>query len=133
MILKPGSILPGFFKDPLPITNSKMTESYSNQFIELSDYWLSITRRDYPIRGFGKWILHTGEPHRLYQILREELLAGALKDASSMKTRTEPGGRGCGLYPHSALHRPGEAAEVGGGAGGAGRCTQVPALPVGHL
>ena len=83
-----------------------MPDTNQSPFIELSDYWLSITRKEYPIRGFGKWILHTGEPHRLYQILREGLLAGALKDASSMKTKAEPpqgAGAGAGaIYIHTA-------------------------------
>ncbi len=85
-----------------PLNN--MADTNQSPFIELSDYWLSITRKDYPIRGFGKWILPTGEPHRLYQILREGLLSGALKDASSMKTKAEPpGGAGAGaVYIHTA-------------------------------
>ena len=85
-----------------PLNN--MADTNQSPFIELSDYWLSITRKDYPIRGFGKWILPTGEPHRLYQILREKLLAGALRDASSMKTKAEPPqGAGAGaVYIHTA-------------------------------
>ena len=67
-----------------------MPDTNQSPFIELSDYWLSITRKDYPIRGFGKWMLFTKEPHRLYQILREGLTSGALRDAYSMKTKVEP-------------------------------------------
>ena len=67
-----------------------MSDTNQSPFIELSDYWFSITRKDYPIRGFGKWILTAEEPHRLYQILREGMLAGALRDAYSMKTKAEP-------------------------------------------
>lgn len=58
--------------------------------IELNDYWLSITREDFARRGYGKWMLATDEPHQLYMILREELAAGELADASSIKTRQEP-------------------------------------------
>ena len=67
-----------------------MAEPTSDQFIELEDYWLSLTRQDYPGRGFGKWSLFTEQPHRLYRILEEVLKSGALRDATSMKTRTEP-------------------------------------------
>lgn len=67
-----------------------MTELNSSAFIELSDFWLSITRQDYPRRGFGKWSLFTEEPHRLYRILEKLMKSGALADAYSMKTRTEP-------------------------------------------
>jgi hypothetical protein len=68
-----------------------MSEPNQSPFIELSDYWLSLTRKDYPSRGFGKWSLFTEQPHRLYRILEELLKSGALRDAYSMKTRTEPG------------------------------------------
>ena len=76
----------------------------NSPFIELSDYWLSITRKDYPFRGFGKWILSVEEPHRLYQILREVLLAGALPAAYSMKTKAEPpqGAKAGDVYIHTA-------------------------------
>jgi len=57
----------------------------NSPFIELSDYWLSITRKDYPFRGFGKWMLQTEKPHRLNQILRGGLLTGALGNASYRK------------------------------------------------
>jgi len=59
-------------------------------FIELNDYWLSITREDFALRGYGKWMLATDEPHQLYQILKKELQAGRLADAFSIKTREEP-------------------------------------------
>ncbi len=68
-----------------------MAETNQSPFIELEDYWLSITRQDFPKRGFGKWSLFTEQPQRLYRILEEVLKSGALKDAYSMKTRTEPG------------------------------------------
>jgi hypothetical protein len=67
-----------------------MADTTSDPFIELEDYWLSITRKDYQIRGFGKWMLFTEEPHRLYQILKERMLARLLRDAYSMKTKAEP-------------------------------------------
>ncbi len=67
-----------------------MTVHKSEPFIELEDYWISITRKDYQIRGFGKWMLYAEEPHRLYQILREGLMTGALRDARSLKTKAEP-------------------------------------------
>ena len=82
-----------------------MPDSNQSPFSELSDYWLSITRKEYPLRGFGKWMLFTEEPHRLYQILRELLLAGALPAAYSMKTKAEPLPQGAGtgdVYVHSA-------------------------------
>ena len=81
-----------------------MTDTNQSPFIELSDYWLSITRKDYPFRGFGKWILSADEPHRLYQILREMLLAGALPAAYSMKTKAEPpqGAKAGDVYIHTA-------------------------------
>jgi hypothetical protein len=59
-------------------------------FIELNDYWFSITREDFALRGYGKWMLYTDEPHQLYQILKKELQAGRLADAFSIKTRQEP-------------------------------------------
>ena len=70
-------------------------------FIEKSDYWTSLTRRgDYP-RGMGKWMLHTNQPHRLFRILKEELLAGKLLEAYSLKTKTEePPERGA-VYLHT--------------------------------
>jgi hypothetical protein len=66
-----------------------MADTTSDPFIELSDYWLSITRKDYPFRGFGKWSLFSEEPHRLYRILEDLLKSRALGDAYSMKTRSE--------------------------------------------
>jgi hypothetical protein len=76
-----------------------MTDTSS--YLEQTDYWTSITRPgDYP-RGMGKWMLHTTEPHRLYGILREEMLAGKLGDAYSIKTKTEaPPERGA-VYTHT--------------------------------
>ena len=59
-------------------------------FIELNDYWLSITREDFPLQGFGKWMLYTDEPHQLFKILKDELIDGAFPDAFSIKTRSEP-------------------------------------------
>jgi hypothetical protein len=81
-----------------------MPDTNQSPFSELSDYWLSITRKDYPFRGFGKWILSAEEPHRLYQILREMLLAGALPAAYSMKTKAEPaqGAKAGDVYIHTA-------------------------------
>jgi len=81
-----------------------MSDTNQSPFIELSDYWLSLTRQDFPRRGFGKWSLFTEQPLRLYRILEEVLKSGALKDAYSMKTRTEPGeGSKVGkVYLHSA-------------------------------
>ena len=79
-----------------------MTELESSAFIELSDYWLSITRQDHPARGFGKWSLFSEEPHRLYRILEELLKSGALADVYSMKTRTEPRGGVEKVYVYSA-------------------------------
>ncbi len=69
---------------------NNMADTNQSPFSELSEYWLSVTRKDHYARGFGKWMLFTGEPHRLYQILREELLAGALREASSLKTKAKP-------------------------------------------
>jgi len=68
-----------------------MADTNQSPFIELEDYWLSITRQDFPRRGFGKWSLFTEQPQRLYRILEEVLKSGALKDSYSMKTRAEPG------------------------------------------
>ena len=59
-------------------------------FIELSDYWLSITREDYALRGYGKWILYTDTPHKLFGFLKEEMFKGGLADAFSIKTLAEP-------------------------------------------
>ncbi len=64
--------------------------SKPSPFIELNDYWLSITREDFPLQGFGKWMLYTDEPHQLFKILRDELLDGGFPDAFSIKTRSEP-------------------------------------------
>jgi hypothetical protein len=79
-----------------------MTETSENPFIELSDYWLSITRKEFPNRGFGKWSLATEEPHRLYRILREILISGELRDAYSIKTKSEPSAGGGAVYIHTA-------------------------------
>jgi len=81
-----------------------MADPTSDQFIELTDFWLSLTRKDYPSRGFGKWSLFTEQPHRLYRILEGLLKSGALGDAYSMKTRTEPreGAKVERVYLHSA-------------------------------
>ena len=59
-------------------------------FIELNDYWLSITREDFALRGFGKWMLSTDEPHQLFQILKGEMQDGGLPDVFSVKTLEEP-------------------------------------------
>jgi hypothetical protein len=64
--------------------------SKSAPFIELNDYWLSITREDFALPGYGKWMLYTDEPHQLFNILREEMLPGGLADVFSIKTRSEP-------------------------------------------
>jgi len=64
--------------------------SKTTPFIELNDFWLSITREDFALRGYGKWMLATDEPHQLYQILKKELQAGKLAEAFSIKTREEP-------------------------------------------
>jgi hypothetical protein len=67
-----------------------MPETDPSPFIELSDYWLSITLKEYPTRGFGKWTPSTEEPQRLYGILREALISGGLSDTSSIKTVAKP-------------------------------------------
>ena len=73
----------------------------TSPFIEQTDYWTSITRPgDYP-RGMGKWMLHTGEPHRLYGILKEEMQAGKLGEAYSIKTQTEKPSAGGAVYLHT--------------------------------
>jgi hypothetical protein len=64
--------------------------SQSQPFIELDDYWLSITREDFPLQGFGKWMLQTDEPHQLFTILRDELRDGTFPNVFSIKTRSEP-------------------------------------------
>ena len=81
-----------------------MTVHKSEPFIELEDYWISITHRNHFARGFGKWILSTKEPHRLYQILREGLMTGALRDARSIKTKAEPpqGAKAGDVYVYTA-------------------------------
>jgi len=82
----------------MPDTNSPFTE--------LEDYWLSITRKNYPFRGFGKWMLYTEEPHRLYRILENLIKSGALGDAYSIKTKTEPteGAKAGEVYIHTASY-----------------------------
>ena len=90
----------------LPVTKSQglkaMTDPNPTPFIEYTNYWISITRQSFPRRGFGKWSLFTEEPHRLYRILEEVLKSGALGDAYSMKTRTEPREGLEKVYVHSA-------------------------------
>ena len=71
------------------------------EFIENSGVWLSLTRRETGVRGLGKWMLHTGEPHRLYRQLKEQLLAGKLPDAAGIKTRAEQPAEGGAVYLHS--------------------------------
>ena len=73
----------------------------NSPFLEQTDYWTSITRRaDYP-RGMGKWMLHTDQPRRLYGILREELMAGKLAEAYSIKTKTKAPSRRSAVYIHA--------------------------------
>jgi len=81
-----------------------MADTNQSPFIELEDYWLSITRKDYPFRGFGKWSLFSEEPHRLFRILEDLLKSGALGDAYSMKTKSEPaeGTKAGKVYLYSA-------------------------------
>ena len=72
-----------------------------SQFIEAANYWISITRRgDYP-RGVGKWMLHTDDPKRVFGFLREEILAGKLGEAYSIKTLTEAPPKGGAVYLHT--------------------------------
>ena len=73
-----------------------------DSFIELSDYWLSITQKEHPLRGYGKWMLPTKEPHRLYGILREAMKNGALVEAYSVKTKVEPPKDRGAVYVHTA-------------------------------
>ena len=61
-----------------------------SNFIELNDYWLSVTREDFALRGYGKWMLSTDEPHQLFKILKDEMMAGGLADVFSIKTLEEP-------------------------------------------
>jgi hypothetical protein len=72
-----------------------------SDFIEQADYWTSLTRQDSYPRGMGKWMLHTDEPHRLYRILQEQLLAGRLTEAYSIKTKTEAPLKGGAVYLHT--------------------------------
>jgi len=73
----------------------------TSAFIELSDFWISITRQgEYPL-GMGKWMLFTAAPNRLYEILRESMKGGKLESAYSLKTKTEqPDARGS-VYVHT--------------------------------
>jgi len=71
------------------------------EFIEKKDTWLSCSRRGVDPRGAGKWMLHTEQPHELYNQLREQLLAGKLLDAFSIKTRTDLPASGGSVYMHS--------------------------------
>ena len=96
-------------KDPALIftispPHKNMTEIDTSKYIELSNFWLSITRKDFPNRGFGKWMLFTNKPLQLYHILKEELLGGALGDAFSIKTKAEPpeNKRKRAVYVHTA-------------------------------
>jgi hypothetical protein len=70
-------------------------------FIELSEYWISITRKDYPSQGLGKWSLFTRQPQQLYQNLRELMISGALLDACSLKTKSEPDREVARVYLYS--------------------------------
>ncbi|MCJ7735038.1 MAG: hypothetical protein MUP11_10870 [Anaerolineales bacterium] len=79
-----------------------MTAIDPSAFTELSDFWLSITRKDFPNRGFGKWMLFTEGPLQLYQLLRDQLLVGALRDAFSIKTKAEPPEDRGAVYVHTA-------------------------------
>jgi hypothetical protein len=74
----------------------------SNQFIELSDHWLSITRKEHPLRGYGKWSLFTNDPHNLYGKLADLLKSGALSNAYSMKTRADHHGKQGKVYVYCA-------------------------------
>lgn len=70
-------------------------------FIENKDTWLSCSRRGVDPRGAGKWMLHSEQPHKLYALLREQLLAGKLREAFSIKTRVDPPASGGSVYLHS--------------------------------
>ena len=101
------------FPSTLSSSNKEiMSESSPADFIELDDHWRSITRRDHNARGVGKWILGSADPHRLYQILREEMLSGVLLEVISMKTKKERAkGEGGGVY--LSLYRYRKAAACG--------------------
>ncbi len=70
-------------------------------FIEKKDTWLSCSRRNVDPRGAGKWMLHTEQPHQLYALLKEQLQAGKLQEAFSIKTRTALSDSGGSVYLHS--------------------------------
>lgn len=75
--------------------------SEKSEFIEHKDTWLSCSRRGVDPRGAGKWMLHTDQPHELYALLKEQLLAGKLQEAFSIKTRTEIPASGGSVYLHT--------------------------------
>ena len=73
----------------------------TSAFIELSDFWISITRKgDYP-RGVGKWMLFTANPYQLYEILKEGMKQGKLESAYSVKTKAEQPEEGGSVYVHT--------------------------------
>ena len=60
-----------------------------SDYLELSDYWRSITRRPFLACGNGKWKIYTKDAHQVYKILREVYIASGLKDVTSIKVRDE--------------------------------------------
>ena len=79
-----------------------MSDTNQSPFSELSDFWLSITRRDHNPQGIGKWLVYTPDSLLTYQILQETLKAGGLADVISIKTRREPRDRIEGVFVYAA-------------------------------
>ena len=73
----------------------------TSAFIELSDLWISITRKgDYP-RGMGKWMLFTSDPYQLYEFLRKGMKGRKLESAYSVKTKAEQTEERGSVYVHT--------------------------------
>jgi len=79
-----------------------MADTNQSPFLELSDFWLSITRRDFNARGVGKWMLYAPDPLQTYQRLRDILIKGGLPEVISIKTRREPRGAVEGIFVYTA-------------------------------
>jgi hypothetical protein len=79
-----------------------MSESDLPPFIELSDFWLSVTRRDFDARGPGLWKLHTRQPQWVFQQLRMVLISGELAEVASIKVPHQPMGQVDKVYVNTA-------------------------------
>jgi hypothetical protein len=67
-------------------------------FHDTGSAWLAVSRPEVTTRGIGKWMLRTEQPHRLYQLLKEQFQIGRLPSALGLKTRRQARPTGGAVY-----------------------------------